>query len=81
MSFSLNPLKIEEETFEATPGIEIHEDRHPQSCLASISHFVTRVQRPPSRQSPSFRTSVHGVVPNPYQMVLLSDLLRRVVRI
>jgi hypothetical protein len=25
---------------EATPGIEIHEKRHPQSCLASISHFV-----------------------------------------
>ena len=29
--------------FEATPGIEIRENRHPQSRLASISHFVTRV--------------------------------------
>ena len=50
------------------PGIEIHENRHTQSRPASISHFVTRVQRPTSRLSPSFRISVHVVVPNPYQM-------------
>jgi hypothetical protein len=53
--------------FEATPGIEIHENRHPQSRSASISHFITRVQRSSSRLSPSFPLSVHGVVPNPYQ--------------
>jgi hypothetical protein len=34
------------ELIEATPGIEIHENRHPQSKLASISHFITRVRRP-----------------------------------
>jgi len=30
-------LKIEK----ATPGIEIHENRHPQSCLALNSQIVT----------------------------------------
>ena len=34
---------------EATPGIEIHENRHSISRLASICHFITRVQRPTSR--------------------------------
>ena len=52
---------------EATPGIEIHENRHSQSRSASISHFITRVQRPTSRLSPIFRMVVHGVVPNSYQ--------------
>jgi hypothetical protein len=50
--------------FEATPGIEIHENRHPQSCLASKSQSITRVQRPQSRLSLDSRLSVHGVVPN-----------------
>ena len=50
--------------------IEIRENRHPQSRSASNSQIVTRVQRPPSRQSPSFLMSVHGVVPNPYQLQL-----------
>jgi hypothetical protein len=54
-------------TMEATPGIEIHENRHPQSCLASNSHFITQFQRSKSCHSPSFLMSVHGVVPNPYQ--------------
>ena len=58
---------LTQQTIEATPGIEIHENCHPQSCSASISHLITRVQRPTSRQSPSFRISVHGVVPNPYE--------------
>ena len=57
-----------QELIEATSGIEIHENRRPQSRLGSISHFITRVQRSTSRLSPSFLMSVHGVVPNPYQM-------------
>jgi hypothetical protein len=31
---------------EATPGIEIHENRHPKSRLASNSHFITQLQLP-----------------------------------
>jgi hypothetical protein len=56
------------ETLEATPGIEIHENSHPQSRQSLNSHFITRVQRPTSRLSPVFPMSVHGVVPNPYQL-------------
>ena len=57
-----------QELIEATPGIEIHENHHPQSCQALNSHSVTQVQRSTSRLSPSFPLSIHGVVPNPYQM-------------
>jgi hypothetical protein len=56
------------EIVEATPGIEIHESRHQQSRLASDSQSITRVQRCKSHQSPDFPLSVHGVVPNPYQL-------------
>ena len=59
-------VHIPYQTIEATPGIEIHENRHPQSGLALNSQIVTRVQRPRSHLSPSFPKSVHGVVPNPY---------------
>ena len=33
---------------EATPGIEIHENHHPQSRLASPSHFIFVNRIPPA---------------------------------
>ena len=53
---------------EATPGIEIHENRHPQSRSASKGQPNTRIQRPAARLSTEFPLSVNGVVPNPYQI-------------
>jgi hypothetical protein len=58
---------------EATPGIEIHANYLSGSRLASKSCFVTQVQRSESRLSPDFPLSVHGVVPNPYQIQLLKS--------
>ena len=71
MDIELNAT-AQRETLEATPGIEIRENRHPQSHLASDSHFITRVQRPMFCLSPSFRMSIHRVVPNSYQISIRS---------
>ena len=55
---------------EATPGIEIQGKRLPQSRLASNSQFITKLELPRFRPSLAFPLSVHGVVPNPYQVNL-----------
>jgi hypothetical protein len=68
-------------TMEATPGIEIHQNRNPQSHSAPDNHFFTRVKRPTSCQSPSFRISVHGVVPNPYQHLNHQSGITRVFKV
>ena len=65
---SLQVTDLIQSTIEATPGIEIQGKRLPQSRIASISHFITQLQRSKSRLSPVFPLSVHGVVPNPYQI-------------
>jgi hypothetical protein len=56
---------------EATPGIEIQGKRLLASRLASNSQSITQLQRYESRLSLGFPLSVHGVVPNPYQIELL----------
>ena len=61
---------------EATPGIEIQGKRLPSSRSASNSQSITRIQRSTSCQSPSFRMSVHEVVPNPYQIPNMAFLLK-----
>ena len=55
-------------TMEATPGIEIQGKRLRLSRLASDSQSITQLQLPRSRLSPVFPLSVHGVVPNSYQI-------------
>ena len=53
---------------EATPGIEIQGKRLHASRLDSNGHSITQLQRSKSRLSPGFPLSVHGVVPNSYQV-------------
>ena len=55
---------------EATPGIEIQGKRLSASRSASNSQSITYLQRYESHQSPDFPLSLHGVVPNPYQIQL-----------
>jgi len=61
---------------ESTPGIEIQGKRLPSSRLASNSQSIIRVQRYESRLFPVFPLSVHEVVPNPYQMMLLKNAFK-----
>ena len=58
---------------EATPGIEIQGKRLSTSRLASNSQSITQLELPRSRLSLALPLSVHGVVPNPYQIEPLRE--------
>ena len=65
-------VHIPYQTIEATPGIEIRGKRLSASRSASNSQSITHLQRYESRLSLGFPLSVHGVVPNPYQLSVSS---------